>query len=371
MNRIRIEQLFISKGKTFGATSKCGLVDESGKLSRKGLTNVALSKKVEHISHPLAERDVDFFGDPCDNVDVSIREHLFAQLDTILHHKRNLHHTPMHGMNKDLYLSQEQYLSKLKARRMFPRSIAYSALKFEKGQLVTDKVRDSNLEGADNASDDNDDITNTLNYLDVLASVLSNCKDRYNRQVKNKLLRTPAHKMCKEDIKDIFKSWYETQKHLDAYTTFTDKNMTEEIDSNCADERDMESKKLEDMKMHLIDSLPITQFSHLISISDESLLSRDWLKESTRKIESSHDEYDVRVRYLIETSIGRNELKSAIQRLKTCCASESGMSRYDQCPDLNSMSWIAALKYYRGVHTCLTSFSQNGASCMFIPSRPS
>lgn len=363
--------MFISKGNNFGATSKCGLVVESGKLSRKGLTNVTLSKKVEHISHPLAERDVDFFGDTCDNVDVSIREHLFALLDTISRHKRSLHHIPVHGMNKDLYLSQEQYLSKLKSRRMFPRSIAYSAFKFEKGQLVTIKVRDSYLEGTENASDDNDDITNTLNYLDVLASVLSECKDRYNRQVKNKLLRTPVHKMCKEDIKDIFKSWYETQKHLNAYTTFTDKNMTEENDAHCADVHDMESEKLQDMRMHLIDSLPITQFSHLISITDESLLAHDWLKESTRKIESYHDEYDVRVRYLIETSIGRNELKSAIQRLKSCCASESGMSRNNQCPDLNSMSWIAALKCYRGVHTCLTSFSQNGASCMFIPSRPS
>lgn len=369
MNRIRIEQLFLSKGKTFGATSKYG--DESGKLSRIGLTNFALSKKVDYISHPLAEKDVDFFGDKCDNVDVSIREHLFAQLDTISRHKRSLHHMPMHGMNKDLFLSQEQYLSKLKSRRMFPRSIAYSALKFENGQLVTDKARDSYLKGTENASDDNDDITNTLNYLDVLASVLSNCKDRYNRQVKNKLLRTPVHKMGKEDIKDIFKSWYETQKHLDAYTIFTDKNMTEEIDSNYADEHDIESKKLQDMKTNLIDSLPITQFSHLISVTDESLMSRDWLKDSTRKIESTHDEYDVRVRYLIETSIGRNELKSAVRRLKACCASESGMSRNNQCPDLNSMSWIEALKYYRGVHSCLTSFSQNGASCMFIPSRPS
>jgi hypothetical protein len=371
LNRIRIEQLFISKGKTIGAMSKCGLVDESGKLSRKGLTNVAFPKKVDHISHSLAEKDVDFFGDPCDNVDVSIREHLFAQLDTISRHKRSLHHMPMHGMNKDLYMSQEQYLSKLKARRIFPRSIAYSALKFEKGNFVTDKVRDSYLEGTDNASDADDDITSTLNYLDVLASALSNCKDRYNRQVKNKLLRTPVHKMCKEDIKGVFKSWYETQKYLDAYTIFTDKSMTDENDSNYADERDMETEKLQDMKIHLIDSLPITQFSHLMSISDESLLSRDWLKESTRKIESSHDEYDVRVRYLIETSVGRNELKLAIQRLKACCASESGMSRNNLCPDLNSMSWIAALKYYRGVHTCLTSFSQNGASCMFIPSRPS
>lgn len=369
MNRIRIEQLFNSSGKSFGATSKYGLADESGKLSRKGLTNVALSKKIDHISHPLAEKNVDLFGDTCDYVDVSIRENLFAQLDTILRHKSSLHHTPMHGMNKDLYLSQEQYLSKLKSRRMFPRSIAYSALKFEKGKLVTDKVSDSYLGGTVNSSDDNDDITNTLNYLDVLASALSNCKDRYNRQVKNKLLRTPARKMCKEDIKNVFKSWYETQKHLDAYTTFTYKNMSEENDSNCADDRDLESKKLQHMKMHLIDSLPITQFSHLISINDESLMSRDWLKESTRKIESSHDEYDVRVRYLIETSIGRIELKSAIQRLKSCCACESGMSRNDQCPDLSS--WIEALKYYRGVHTCLTSFSQNGASCMFIPSRPS
>ena len=362
-------QLFNSKIKTFGAASKCGPDSERKKSSGGGLTNVAALKKVDHISRPLADKDVDFFGDTCENVDVSIRDNLFAQLDTLLRHKRSIHHQTMHGMNKDLYLSQEQYLSKLNSRRTFPRSNAYSALKFEKGKLVTEKVSDSCLQKTDDIIDDNDDITDTLSYLEVLATALSDSKERYNRYVKNKLSRTPIQKMCKEDIKNIFKSWYETQKHLDAFTYFTDKNVNEDEDSVNADEHDVELKILKEMKMNLIDSLPITQFSHLISVNDDILMGHDWLKKSIRKIDEYHDEFDVRVRYLTETSIGRNELKLSIQRLKRCCALEREMTRDHQYPDRDA--WIEALKYYRGVHTCLTSFAQNGASCMFIQTGPS
>ena len=276
----------------------------------------------------------------------------------------------MHGMCKNLYLSQAQYLSKLNSRRTFPRSIAYSALKFEKGKLVTEEVNDSYPQRTEHKINGVEDITNTLRYLEVLASALSNSKEHYNKYLKNKLLRTPIQKMDKEDIKNIFKSWYETQKYLDAYTNFTNKNIEEEIDSKNAEVLDTEVKELKEMKLLLIDSLPTTQSSHLMGLSDDTIMSHDWLKTSIKNIDEYHDEYDVRVRYLVEASIGRNELKTAIQRLKKRCAAESVVNRNNQCHDHDVTAWIEALKYYRGVHTCLTSFAQNGSSCMFIPSNP-
>ena len=355
--------------KTFGLASKCGTANDSKKISRNVSKKGVTSKKVDLEMRPLADKDIDFVGDTRESVDVGIREHLLAQLNTLLRHKRSICHQPMHGMCKDLYLSQAQYLRKLNSRRTFPRSIAYSALKFEKGKLVKERVNDSYSQQTERMINGVEDITNTLRYLEVLASTLSDSKEHYNKYVKNKLLRIPIQKMDKDDIKNIFKSWYETQKYLDAYTNITDKDVKEEIDSKSAEVHDAEVKKLEDMKLLLIDSLPVTQLSHLMGITDDTIMSHDWLKTSIRNIDEYHDEYDVRVRYLTETSIGRNELKTAIQRLKKCCASESGINRNNQCHDV--YAWIEALKYYRGVHTCLTAFAQNGLSCMFIPSNPS
>lgn len=362
--------------KAFGLASKSGPANDSKKLSRNGVKKGVTSKKVDLTTRPLADKDFDFAVDTRESVHLGIREHLFAQLDTLLRHKRSICQQSMHGMGKDLYLSQAQYLSKLNSRRTFPRSIAYSALTFEKGKVVAEKVNDSYPQETENMMNGVEDITNTLRYLEVLASVLSNSKEHYNKYIKNKLLRTSIQKMDKEDIKNIFKSWYETQKYLDAYTNFTNKNIEEEIVSKSAEVSDAEVKRLKEikeMKLLLIDSLPTTQSSHLMGLSDDTIMSHDWLKTSIKNIDEYHDEYDVRVRYLVEASVGRNELKTAIQILKKCCASESGINRNrnNECHDHDVTAWIDALKYYRGVHTCLTSFAQNGSSCMFIPSSPS
>ena len=63
---------------------------------------------------------------------MSIRDHLFAQLDVLRVQKRNLRQVPMYDTYKELYGSQQKLLTCLNGRTTYPRSVAYSALKLER-----------------------------------------------------------------------------------------------------------------------------------------------------------------------------------------------------------------------------------------------
>jgi hypothetical protein len=328
---------------------------------------------------------------------IRIREHLFAQLDILKRSKRILTQGVFHGVDKELYCAHEKLLTKLNSRKTFPRSVAYSAIKLEKKKSnchMKDPVpltpREKFLAGREYFLDEE---KKSEKLAEILITVLAEDKDYYDRILKGKLNRIPLSKIGKEDLKDIFRIWYKIQKNLEFYESFPDEKNCDESNTETGtvadtdmsqlkksplekdkiiDREIKEIDKLRELKLKTMDLLfcNYDMFSSNSIISDDTVMSREWLMKTLSDNENYHNELDLRARYLVEVSIGRNELKAAIKQLKECCEMEKNGKKknYDDYDfEMNQRKWIFALKYYKSVYTCLAVAAQNATSCMFIP----
>lgn len=320
-----------------------------------------------------------------------IREHLFAQLDILKRSKRILTQGPSDGIDKELYCAHEMLLTKLNSRKTFPRSVAYSVLKLEKRKSNSSKKgpvhltpREKFLAGREYFQDEE---IKSENLIEILITALLEGKEYYDRILKGKLNRIPLSKIGKEDLKDIFRTWYKTQKNLEFYESFrgkknSDENTTDadaDIPTNkkSSSKKDVHSdneikeiNKLRELKLQTIDLLSTNfdMISSTYTVSDETVTSQEWLINTLQENRNYHDEIDLRARYLVEVSIGRNELKAAMKQLKECCEMEKdGKQKNHSFQDLemNQRKWIFALKYYKAVYSCLAVAAQNATSCMF------
>lgn len=322
-----------------------------------------------------------------------IREHLFAQLDILKRSKRILTQCPSDGIDKELYCAHEMLLTKLNSRKTFPRSVAYSALKLEKKKSNSSKKgpvpltpREKFLSGREYFQDEE---VKSENLIEILITALIEGKEYYDRILKGKLNRIPLSKIGKEDLKDIFRTWYKTQKNLEFYESFQgEKNSDEnnaDADADIPTNKKSPSKKdvhsnnetneinkLREFKLQTLDllSCDFDMISSTYTVSDETVTSQEWLTNTLLENRNYHDEIDLRARYIVEVSIGRNELKAAMKRLKECCEMEKdGKEKNHNFQDLemNQRKWIFALKHYKAVYSCLAVAAQNATSCMFIP----
>ena len=300
---------------------------------------------------------------------LSIRENLFNQLDVLKRQKRKLHQLPIYDTYKELYSSQHQLLSVLNDRITFPRSVAYSALKFEQMERNNHSPQNSQ-ENAPSIPDIDPRSKNAEDRIfqnKIVLETMKNNEESYNKLLKGKLSRIPVSKMSKEDIKEIFAAWYQTQRLLEAAecSLYGDESSTSgNGEARC---ETADCKNLQEMKTVLMDRIPVRTFSHIPLISDEILVSKNWLIETCDNVKNFHDSFDCRIKHLIETGIGRYELRSTVQQLKECCRLAKEMTTMD-CDKRNNLNrkWIDALKYYKAVRTCLVSEAQDDSSCMFI-----
>ena len=307
---------------------------------------------------------------------VSIREHLFAQLEILKRKKR----TSLHGVNKELYSTQSKFLTKINSKRTFPRSVAYSALKLEKEKRSAKEVEELNGESArESYADDSDMIFKRKIEYDHLEKVLTQNKNHYDKMIKGKLSRMTLSSMGNDDVKEIFRIWYITQKYIEMGRKYNENKTCDlhQISNNIAGER-LDKKgvhfekekedldKLNELRTNLVDILLSDGDTQSDVVSDDVLVSREWLKNRIKYCHDFHDEYDVRTKYLIEKSLGRNELKYSVKLLKECCNMKRDGYSHDihYCED----KWISALKYYKALYSCLTLNARNTSSCMFIPS---
>ena len=287
----------------------------------------------------------------------SIRENLLNQLDILKRQKIKPYRFHIPDTYKELYNSQQELLSTLNDHTTFPRSVAFSALKFE--NMERNRCAKFRI-GA-----------NEIGQHQDIFEIMKSNQESYNKLLKGKLSRIPISKMSKEDVKDIFSAWYQTQKLLEAAEVSLQKDHSSS--SQCGGEKVStdNSKQLLEMKTALIDRIPSRSRSLELLISDEILTSKEWLKKSTEEIHYFHDVFEVRMKYLMETGIGRYELRSIVRQLKECCTLEKEIMSTDMNTDNSKRiyltgQWINALKYYKAVRTCLVSEAQNDTSCMFI-----
>ena len=407
---------FCSKTRTPSAPSCGRSVPETKKITNSIKPSVnkeklLLSKKSDNNQGVINDRNLGI--DSRNNIDdlttekrVRIREHLFAQLDILKRSKRILTQGVSHGIDKELYCAHEKLLTKLNSRKTFPRSVAYSALKLEKMKSNSHKSdpvpltpREKFLAGREYFLDEE---KKSENSIEILMTALIEDKEYYDRILKGKLNRIPLSKIGKEDLKDIFQTWYKTQKNLEFYESFQDEKSLKEnnyadtvtgIGTGADTDTDIlkriklhskkekmnsteiiEMNKLRELKLQTIDLLSCNSdmISSTSTTCDETVISREWLINTLQENENYHNEIDLRIRYLVEVSIGRNELKAAIKLLKECCEMEKEGKdkkyhhRQDVDLDMNQRKWIFALKYYKAVYTCLAVAAQNATSCMFI-----
>ena len=231
--------------------------------------------------------------------------------------------------------------------------------------------------GENNAEEDIS-IQREIEY-DQLETVLTQNKDHYDKMIKGKLSRMTLSSMGNEDVKEIFKIWYTTQKYIEMCRKY-DEHQSNDIHQRSNNNADLGSYKkgfyfekgkedvdtLSELRTNMIDTLLSDGDTQPVGVSDDVLVSRDWLRNRIKICHDFHDEYDIRTRYLIEKSLGRNELKNSVKLLKECC----NMKRDGHSPDSHFCEgkWISALKYYKSLYSCLTLNARNTSSCMFIPS---
>ena len=283
----------------------------------------------------------------------SIRENLLHQLDILKRQKIKSYRFHIPDTYKELYNSQQELLSTLNGHTAFPRSVAYSALKFE--NMERNGYGKHNIGGK-----------GICQHQDMLELMKSN-QLSYNKLLKGKLNRIPISKMSKEEVKDIFAAWYQTQKISET----AEASLRQDHSSSSRYGREnfsaVNGNQLLEMKSTLIDRLPSRSRSLKLLISDEILTTKEWLLRSVEEIRYFHEVFDDRMKYIMETGIGRYELRSIVQQLKECCTFEKDIMNTDKSKRLHlNEQWINALKCYKAVRTCLISEAQNDTSCMFL-----
>jgi hypothetical protein len=312
---------------------------------------------------------------------ITLRDHLFSQLDVLKRRKKELSQFNTYDKDKELYCCQHRFLSHLNGRPTFPNSIAYSALNHvnllqENNTYSSDQSHVlGSLKSMSLDKDHGDD--EIEKNREFLIHNLKTNRENYNKHLKARLNRTPISKLATNDLKEIFASWYKTQKCLEFYEESdclhknkplhdrdSIKDLRKKADNNYEDDTDM--NRLQQLKADLIDSMPLN-ISDNMTINDDILMSKEWYRNATHAIDLHHEAFSGRLKFIMETAIGRYELRNTVKKLKECCALEKDFrSTATDRNESNKERWIEALKYYKAVHCCLTTEAQDFSSCIFI-----
>jgi hypothetical protein len=367
--------------KGFVADSKNRLQNSKEKIDRQRKSSINARIPDYHISIPVIE------GNHRNNTEfITLRDHLFAQLDVLKRRKKDYHQFDSYDKDKELYYCQHRVLSHLNGRPTFPHSIAYSALNHEHIlQEINPHNSDQNdaLESINSIRFEEDQEIihetdeNEKNREFLMQNLKANRED-YNRHLKARLNRTPISKLETNDLKEIFTTWYKTQKCLESYEDsgyLNENKPLNDRDSNSKDlrnrarhtyEEDTDMQRLQQLKIDMIDSMPLN-ISDDMTINDDVLMSKEWFRNAINVIELHHENFGGRLKFVIESAIGRYELRNTVKKLKECCALEKEFRVTTTNKNKNNKDgWIEALKYYKAVHCCLTTEAQDFSSCIFI-----
>jgi hypothetical protein len=87
-------------------------------------------------------------------------------------------------------------------------------------------------------------------------------------------------------------------------------------------------------------------------------------RQQTRAVDRFHSKFKARVQYLVESHLGKVELKQTVRLLKDSCyltASRSGGE--------DKLQWEKALRAYRAMHCLLLDECKHQQSCVILPKK--
>jgi len=106
-----------------------------------------------------------------------------------------------------------------------------------------------------------------------------------------------------------------------------------------------------------------------------------WYKDSKKRIESFHRAFQDKVKLMVESSVGRHQLKETIHSLKHCCeeqikANQSSSKQQVAIADEVAVDasrdevllqqWIQSWKQFRSIYSILLNEAKDLNECMFI-----
>ena len=352
----------VDKSKDSGKTSKRSSMNEA---KEKSMGRVDVTKKGEQL-HQSKQQQQQPQPKNTETVmiqrpSVSLRQHLNSQL-TILKRLRKHTRALMSSRLLDesqVHQQQQQFLSLVNGHPTVPRSHLFAALSraiaSPSSQPTTDDVP----------------VFDRVDQSRRLLDMIRQTKDQYMRTFKGRLIGTNGvmTKLSHEDMGNVLSLWYKLHRCIEA-------NRNDHINST---NTPVPAEVMEDRQMgvgDIIESIMImAKPIQVLPKNDTTVLSREWLRCEMDRIEKENRTLENSISILMETTIGRCELKDTLKALRRCCETE-GKGTFTRSDSHNvegsdNDPWVVSLKQYRAVYRCLAA-STDGAnrlnqSCFFLP----
>ena len=301
----------------------------------------------------------------------SLRQHLNSQflvLKRLRKYSRGLMSSRLLDESQ-VHHHQQQFLSLVNGRPTLPRSHLFTALSSSiTTPSSTDHIPAPALDHADQSR--------------RLVDMIQKTKEQYVRTFKGKLGGSNGviPKLSPEDIESVLSIWYKLHRCIEARRNDNIKNGNTSVPANIVEDRSG-GIGVDD----LVDSIRImTKPLPILPKNDTTILSREWLRSEMDRIEKENCSLDNSISVLMETTIGRYELKDTLKALRRCCETggkttfKGDQEHSRSVNDNNSKAeihdndpWVVSLKQYRAVYRCLSSSSaganQLNQSCFFLP----
>ena len=281
-------------------------------------------------------------------------EDVYKQLDEIGRQNVRTSNTYI-GIDKDLYKSQSMVLSRIHRRPHFTKSQCYSIVQgsFQDSDTVLPRLV---KEGG-----------HLNEVLRKLTTMVRSQQGLFDKKLKSKLARilTNEQLIHKDDKMDIIENWYRCHRFIETYELLSSSSSsaaaataTASFDHSRQPINDENLMLLKD----LISCMPICTPLQVVKGGGSSKETDEWLRASIDSIEEFHSTLQSRYQYVVESSIGKHQLKDTISSLKVCSQMETDGSSKGSTSD----RWIKSLKAYKALYSCLVTQAQHSTDCLFV-----
>ena len=263
------------------------------------------------------------------------------------------------GTSKELFESQSIFLSKLCGRTKIPPSAPF--------QLVLDSLADPILYLGEFATGADETINCTL------LAAMEHERKNFERALKSKLTRVSPKQLSKADIEEVISVWYRARRLIQIYEMIVTKKVGMKLDSEAQQNKSpfnptqSSQSNTESIVLYSVDKMPLlTPMSTGGRISPskfDHIKSTSWLTTSLQRVDDFHSNFQIRAKYVVESFIGKYNLRDVIRELKLCCEMEATSSESEES---RRRRWIQALTLYRDIYCSLITEAQGFASCMFV-----
>lgn len=275
------------------------------------------------------------------------------------------------GTSSELFVSESKFLSQVSGRTVLPSSVPFELLNDAPYGVDVNARKmkiDEPIVGA------------------MCAKLLISVKQHrlaYNRTLKSRISRIGFSNFSKDDIAEVIESWYRIRKYNMIYDEIhnvfeSSASMDNDSDASSDHSQSAESKPHaefpptdEQLILRDVDALPLCTPIFIrgrISASRANFSSvgnKRWQQIHLQRVNIFNLTFQTRVKYAVESLIGKHQLKRVVAALKLCCA-ESMATTDASSKEVHRCQWVRALSLFREVYCCLTSETQNYSSSMFI-----